>query len=45
MIAYHWPDIKAGWVDARRTPVRARLRGLRIGGWDYRLGYLAGILS
>lgn len=39
------PDIKAGWIDAKRTPLRDRLRCLvRVGGWDYRLGFLAGIL-
>lgn len=45
MWAYHWPDIRAGWIDVHRTPRRNRLRGLRVGGWDYRLGYVAGILS
>jgi hypothetical protein len=46
LVNYYWPDVKAGWADAHRTPPRLRLRTLiRVGGWDYRLGFLAGILS
>lgn len=33
-------DVKAGWHDARRTD-RPRLRHARVGGLDYRIGFVA----
>lgn len=34
-------DVRAGRFDARRTP-KLRLRHLKVGGWDYRLGFILG---
>lgn len=37
-------DVRAGWIDARRT-TRPRIRtGWRVGATDYAIGYAAGVL-
>jgi hypothetical protein len=36
---FAWADVRAGWIDARRTPRPVPWRGVRIGGADYALGY------
>lgn len=37
-------DVRAGWVDARRTISPRVTTGLRLGGLDYAAGYAAGAL-
>lgn len=40
-----WADVRAGWIDARRTTRPRPLAGFRFGGWDYGCGYLARVLT
>lgn len=42
---WSWSDVRAGYVDARRTPGARILAGRRFGGLDYAAGYALGALS
>lgn len=38
----HWSDVRAGWIDAARTPDARPWHGVRWGGLDYAAGYAVG---
>lgn len=42
---FAWTDVRAGYIDARRTPNPKMWEGRWIGGLDYATGYAVGVLS